>query len=137
VPEGSALVGAGVQIVLDGANVTLELTCAGPVATGVTMATKLGKADAATDAAAQALAGQGELASIIAGRLQGFLRESGRAAACSALVPLAADAMAARLAQPQKVTVWFNAAHGSSALGVFLRTRPTIVEATESSASAA
>jgi DNA-binding response OmpR family regulator len=141
VPDGCVLVGAGVDIVLDGANVTLELTCAGPVATGVAMATKLGKADAAPDPVGQALAGQGELAGIIAGRLQGFLRESGRAAACSALAPLAADAMTTRLAQPQKVTVWFNAAQSAAALGVFLRTRPTLVEAApapaESSASAA
>lgn len=136
VPEGSILVGAGVEIVLDGANVTLELTCAGPVATGVAMATKLGKAEAGSEPATQALAGQGELAGIIAGRLQGFLRESGRSAACSALSPLPAEAMAARLAQPQKVTVWFNASQGASALGVFLRTRPTIAESTSAESSA-
>jgi DNA-binding response OmpR family regulator len=140
VPEGTALVGAGVEIVLDAANVTLELTCAGPVGTGVAMAAKFGRDAAPGDASAQALAGQGELAGIIAGRLQGYLRESGRAATCSGLVPLAAEAMVGRLAETQKVTVWFNAPHGAASLGVFLRTRPTIAEAavvSDANASAA
>jgi DNA-binding response OmpR family regulator len=133
------LVGAGAGIVLDAANVTLELTCAGPVATGAAMAAKFGRAEAGADAPAQALAGQGELAGIIAGRLQGYLRESGRAATCSALVPLSGVAMTGRLEQSQAVTVWFNATQGSALLGVFLRTHPTIgdVAAVEPSAPAA
>jgi CheY-like chemotaxis protein len=136
VPEGAPLVGAGVEIVLDAANVTLELTCAGPVATGVAMAVKFGKTDNAHDPAVQALAGQGELAGIIAGRLQGYLRESGRAATVSALSPLTSEAMAARVGQPQKTTVWFNAQQGVASLGVFLRTRPTFVEAVSAASTA-
>ena len=103
------------------------------------MAAKFGRAEAAAAPPAQALAGQGELAGIIAGRLQGYLRENGRAATCSALVPLDASAMTQRLAQRHAVAIWFNATQGAATIGVFLRTRPTIAEApvVESSASAA
>lgn len=128
VPADEQLVGAGVEIVLDAANVTLDFTCAGPVPTGVAMAVKFGRAEANSEPLAQALAGQGELAGIIAGRLQGYLRENGRAATCSALVPLDGAAMTGRLEQTQGVTVWFNATQGSAPLGLFLRTRPTLGE---------
>jgi DNA-binding response OmpR family regulator len=126
---GEVLAGASVEIVLDAINVTLDLTCGAPLATSVLMARKLGKAGAAADEAAQALAGQCELAGILSGRLQSYLRENGRAATCSALVPMDHAALTARLEEGGQIQSWFKGAEGSATMGIFLRTRPTIAEA--------
>lgn len=128
VSADAPLVGAAAEIVLDAINVTLDLTCGAPLETGVAMAAKFGKADPSMDTGAQGLAGQRELASILSGRLQGYLRESGRAATCSSLVPLDHAAFSARLGDSGHVAQWFKASSGAAALGVLLRTRPTIAD---------